>query len=200
MELYKTPPEKYYEACITYHLVEYYRMLYRRRLYPFSISQIREKELGFDFGYETARGHVFLLQYKRPIGVGARGYFWDIEKEQAETLTQLPVRSYYVLPAFSKSKEWYDGLDKTYFLPTQMVCNWLRYQNVEKKARLHQREPLVRNSDPRGFDLFEKELNSALSARQPGYRTDFEEALMQIPETWGICGYWIGGEDDHDFG
>ena len=49
------PPERYYEACITHHLVRLAEMR-GRRLYPFSISQLREKACGFDFGYACRHG------------------------------------------------------------------------------------------------------------------------------------------------
>ena len=40
------PPEKYYEACITYHILRYYEEKRIGRIFPFSISQIREKQKG----------------------------------------------------------------------------------------------------------------------------------------------------------
>lgn len=73
--------------------------MYNRRLYPFSISQVKEKQLGFDFGYEVSKGNVFLAQYKRPCGKGKSGIMWEIKKEQAALLAKQPVRSFYVLPA-----------------------------------------------------------------------------------------------------
>ena len=188
-KLYHTPPEKYYEACVTYHLITYFKMLYRKTVYPFSISQVREKAVGFDFGYEVQKGTVFLLQYKRPIGEGAQGYFWEIERTQAEVLAGMPVRSYYVLPAFVQTAEWYEGLEKTYFIPTQRIWRWLQ-KKPEKRARLHQCEPLVTDADPRCFDPYGTELHCAAYTEEIPYG----KGMVQLPEyvEHGICGYWIG--------
>ena len=107
MELYvyqDTPPEKYYEAYITYHLVRYFEQVYSRRLYPFSISQIREKKLGFDFGYELSEGNLFLVQFKRPYVMGNGRIKWQIEKEQAEILAKQPAKVYYACRHFWMEK------------------------------------------------------------------------------------------------
>lgn len=40
----KFPPEKYYEACITYHIVRYCEEKQMGRIFPFGISQIQEKK------------------------------------------------------------------------------------------------------------------------------------------------------------
>lgn len=194
MELYlyrDTPPEKYYEACITYHLIGYFEQMYGRRLYPFSISQIQEKKVGFDFGYELSRGNVFLAQFKRPYVLGKSEIGWKIEKEQAEILAKQPVRAYYVLPAFLEREEWYEGLDKTFFVPAGAVYTWTCSRNAAKSAWLHACDGLVAGSDPKAFDPFGKELKNALQREQE----DTEEAFlnqMRGALTDQICGYWIG--------
>lgn len=43
INLYDTPPEKYYEACITFNLIQYFSTNYGKKVYPFSITQLREK-------------------------------------------------------------------------------------------------------------------------------------------------------------
>ena len=53
------PPEKYYEACVTYHIVRYYEENFDERIFPFSISQIQEKREGYDFGYLRNPEQVF---------------------------------------------------------------------------------------------------------------------------------------------
>ena len=194
MELYicqNTPPEKYYEACITYHLVCYFEKMYNRRLYPFSISQIQEKKLGFDFGYELSKGNVFLVQFKRPYVKENGKIKWNIEKEQAEMLLKQSVRTYYALPAFLDGKDWYEGLDKTFFVPTGRVYTWMRGKKAEQSAWLGSEERIISAYDSRFSDLFGRDLKNAL--RQESNYTE-EDLLQQVNETVAdqICGYWIG--------
>lgn len=194
MELYAyqdTPPEKYYEACITYHLVRYFEQVYSRCLYPFSISQIREKKLGFDFGYELSEGNLFLVQFKRPYVMGNGRIKWQIEKEQAEILAKQPAKAYYALPAFLDGKEWYEGLDKTFFVPAGIVYTWVRSKKVEQSAWLSEEKRIISVSDSSFHDFFGRDLKNALRAEINYAEEDF---LKQINEAVAdqICGYWIG--------
>ena len=114
-----TPPEKYYEACLTYHFVRQFEMI-GRKLYPFSISQKKEKERGYDFGYSNLQD-VFLIQYKRPykIKVYPDKYTWLIDRKQLHTINGhlFSGYTYYALPMFDSENDWYLGLDKTVFVP-----------------------------------------------------------------------------------
>lgn len=194
MELYLhqgTPPEKYYEACITYHLVRYFEQMYNRRLYPFSISQIQEKKLGFDFGYELSKGNVFLVQFKRPYVKGDRGLMWKIEKEQAEVLAKQSARAYYALPAFLEREDWYEGLDKTFFVPAGSVYTWVRSKKVDQSAWLNAEERIISASGMGFFTPFGGDLKNALRLELNYTEEDF---LMQVNGAVAdqICGYWIG--------
>lgn len=194
MELYihrNTPPEKYYEACVTYHLVRYFERIYNRRLYPFSISQIWEKKLGFDFGYELSKGNVFLVQFKRPYVKENGKIKWKIEKEQAEVLVRQSARAYYALPAFLNGKDWYEGLDKTFFVPAGSVYTWMRSKQVEQSAWLGEEERIISASDTSFVGSFGRDLRNAL--RQEINYTE-EDFLKQVngAGTDQICGYWIG--------
>ena len=194
MELYvyqDTPPEKYYEACITYHLVRYFEQVYSRRLYPFSISQIREKKLGFDFGYELSEGNLFLVQFKRPYVMGNGRIKWQIEKEQAEILAKQPAKVYYALPAFLDGKEWYEGLDKTFFVPAGIVYTWVRSKKVEQSAWLSEEKRIISVSDSSFHDFFGRDLKNALRAEINYAEEDFLKQINKEVEDQ-ICGYWIG--------
>ena len=194
MELYvyqDTPPEKYYEACITYHLVRYFEQVYSRRLYPFSISQIREKKLGFDFGYELSEGNLFLVQFKRPYVMGNGRIKWQIEKEQAEILAKQPAKVYYALPAFLGGKEWYEGLDKTFFVPAGIVYTWVRSKKVEQSAWLNEEKRIISVSDSSFHDFFGRDLKNALRAEINYAEEDFLKQINEAVEDQ-ICGYWIG--------
>lgn len=194
MELYvyqDTPPEKYYEACITYHLVRRFELIYNRRLYPFSISQIREKKLGFDFGYELSKGNVFLVQFKRPYVMGNGRIKWQIEKEQAGMLAKQPAKAYYALPTFLDGKEWYEGLDKTFFVPAGIIYTWVRRKKVEQNAWLDERERIVSDSNSNFGDLFGRDLKKALRTEMNYTDEDFLEQVNGAMEDQ-ICGYWIG--------
>lgn len=194
MELYihhSTPPEKYYEACITYHLVRRFELIYNRRLYLFSISQIREKKLGFDFGYELPEGNLFLVQFKRPYVMGNGRIKWQIEKEQAGILAKQPAKVYYTLPTFLDGKEWYEGLDKTFFVPAGIIYTWVRSKKVEQNAWLDEGERILSASDSNLGDLFGRELKNALRMEMNYTDEDFLEQVNGAMEDQ-ICGYWIG--------
>lgn len=108
------PPEKYYEACITYHILRYYEEKRIGRIFPFSISQIREKTEGYDFGYYLEDKEYFFIQYKRPYyGSSA----WQINIGQLNTIVENGIGkiTYYAFPDFHNIFEWYTGLENTFF-------------------------------------------------------------------------------------
>ena len=123
-------PEKYYEACITYHIVRYWEENYGERIYPFSISQIQEKEKGYDFGYRGNPEKVFYIQYKRPepISLDWEGGTWRVDIQQLETIIQRNIGgcTYYAFPGFYDAAEWYQGLEKTCFLSADDLFTQLR--------------------------------------------------------------------------
>lgn len=115
------PPEKYYESCITYHLVKEFEERFEKKLYPFSISQIEEKCEGYDYGY-TFSNRSFFIQYKRPYSFmcesGIPVYNWNVCREQLSVINRQPhsLKTYYALPAFIDIMKWFEGIDHTYFV------------------------------------------------------------------------------------
>lgn len=199
MELYiyhSTPPEKYYEACITYHLVRRFELIYNRRLYPFSISQIQEKKLGFDFGYELSAGNLFLVQFKRPYVKDNGKIKWNIEKEQAEILAKQSAKAYYALPTFLDGKEWYEGLDKTFFVPAGIIYTWVCNKKADQSAWLGEEERIISASDANFADYCGRDLKNTL--RQEINYTE-EDCLKQVNGAMEdqICGYRIGEAIDN---
>ncbi|MEC0348265.1 hypothetical protein [Bacillus subtilis] len=119
----KIPPEKYYEACITYHLVNYFEFTLEKKIYPFSISQIEEKKEGYDFGYKMSE-KSFFIQHKRPYKVIPKDtYHWKIEIEQLKTINRKAnnINTYYALPSFGDSMGWYEALDNTFFVNSRSL-------------------------------------------------------------------------------
>lgn len=196
------PPEKYYEACITYHLVRHYKLICDKELYPFSITQIRERELGFDFGYELSRGRVFLGQYKRPVMKRDGHYAWQINRAQLEALAEVPVPAFYILPAFSGVKEWYEGLEKSHFLPAGAVLLWMQSQEGKKDVLLHETDPLLQTVRALPFDAFGGRFHRAALA-EPVMEEELMERIgrLQAGESEPVWGYWAKEEgreaDDH---
>jgi hypothetical protein len=129
------PPEKYYEACITYHLVNEFRDRFDQTLYPISISQIEEHFKGYDFGY-CFSGSSFFIQYKRPVTLQNDIYSWHIDKDQLQIINKRSdlFKTYYALPAFSDMMEWYGGIDHTYFIVAPI------FQHMLKKLRQRSRK------------------------------------------------------------
>lgn len=129
------PPEKYYEACITHHLVNEFKERYDRLLYPFSISQIEENSKGFDFGY-TFSSKSFYIQYKRPFSfeVVDSKCSWQIDKTQLSVINSqsYALQTYYALPAFINTNLWFSGIDNTYFIESNRLAFSLK-QNQNKK-------------------------------------------------------------------
>lgn len=115
----KFPPEKYYEACITYHIVRYCEEKQMGRIFPFSISQVQEKKEGYDFGYQMDSQNLFFVQYKRPQMrmTVSNSAVWMIDIGQLKTIVEAGIGaySYYALPEFYDYREWYEGLEKRIF-------------------------------------------------------------------------------------
>ena len=156
------PPEKYYEACVTYHIVRYYEENFDERIFPFSISQIQERREGYDFGYLRNPEQVFYIQYKRPdvSGLSYDGYVWRVDIEQLETIIRRHIGhcTYYAFPGFCHISEWYQGLEKTWFLSADDLFTQLRL-----RKKLTQKSVVVRAKNWR-LKSFE-----AYFSRNPSY-------------------------------
>lgn len=124
------PPEKYYEAFITYHILRYYEEKRIGRIFPFSISQIREKTEGYDFGYYLEDKEYFFIQYKRPYyGSSA----WQINIGQLNTIVENGIGeiTYYAFPDFHNIFEWYTGLENTFFLSAVDLATQIRLKKMK---------------------------------------------------------------------
>lgn len=125
-------PEKFYEACVTYNIVDFYKSNTNKRVYPFSISQHKENKEGYDFGYEVD-SNSFMIQYKRPENIKLDNKFtWKIDEEQLKTIlnTGIDDKIFYCFPGFSDFRNWYEALKMTYFaLPSDI------YTYLERSCR-----------------------------------------------------------------
>ena len=182
------PPEKYYEACITYHLV---REAERRgwRLYPFSISQVLERQWGFDFGYDCAGGQVFLAQYKRPIR-RSNGWQWTIDREQFWTLRRCGLPTYYALPGFFHASEWYEGMDHTIFLSVSALEPWMLEQGEGPSACLDRRDPILRQETPAAA-LFPGGLGRVQAGDAARQLSLTGEQYRMLSGLTDVVGYWL---------
>lgn len=137
-------PEKYYESCITYNIVNYYDEEKRIKIYPYSISQNEENDLGYDFGYEVVK-NMFFIQYKRPHKKLSNGKFtWLIDLEQLETIMSNEHYCnsvYYCLPNFNDIKQWYNAFDNSYFIKATIL-----HKQLEGKLRKGQKIKSIRES------------------------------------------------------
>jgi len=133
----KIPPEKYYEACITYNLIYDFEMKLDTKLYPFSISQIEEKDKGYDFGYKLSNDSFF-VQYKRPniYETKSEKFNWKIDIEQLKVINNnnFKLKTYYALPWFIDVGEWYHALDLTYFIDAVKLKYILKNKANNKSA------------------------------------------------------------------
>lgn len=133
----KIQPEKYYEACITHHLVNYFEFTLDKKLYPFSISQIEEKNKGYDFGYKIS-SKSFFIQFKRPFkSITGETYHWKIEIEQLNTINRMGdnLYTYYALPSFANSEDWYEAMDKTFFINAHNLERQIEQLNSGKRLK-----------------------------------------------------------------
>lgn len=126
-------PEKYYENCLTYNIVNYYVSNFDKYIYPFTISQREEKEEGYDFGY--CLNDFFAIQYKKPILLES-SYSWRISKEQLNVIIRngLYTKIFYAFPAFHNITQWYSALDHCYFIRADRLFSYL---NKKKKSTIN---------------------------------------------------------------
>lgn len=187
------PPEKYYEACITYHIVNYYQRTHSKKVLPFSISQMEEHEKGYDFGYYFTAEEIFYIQYKRPndIKLAAGEINWKINLDQLKTIIEggLGDCTYYALPGFRDITEWYEGLDKTYFTRADDLYTYLRLLKKldRQSAVIDERVRILRKFE----DYFGKEhlfLNVLAEEKDPEINY---EIYRQLPEQ-NLWGYLVG--------
>ncbi|MEK5039888.1 hypothetical protein [Sporosarcina sp. FSL K6-3457] len=161
-------PEKFYESCLTYNIIQYFDEVLEQKVYPFSISQLEEKSAGYDYGYEVSN-KSFFIQYKRPI-VEMNGDLcsWKINKEQLKTINShnYNIYTYYALPNFGSFKDWYEGLDKTYFIEASKLQQYLGNNNA-KNPTINARKYKLDN-----WDTLSKKIEGA-------YRNLAEDSFRQ---------------------
>lgn len=160
------PPEKYYEACITYNLISEFDLIFEKKLFPFSISQLEEKSNGYDFGY-TYSDQSFFIQYKRPITCDPV-YSWKICREQLNVINshEFAIKTYYALPDFIDTMQWYTGLEKTYFVSAPQLKNYLDTKKTnEKISSIKANSTILKRSD----DIF---FNNTSFQKNVAYKTE----------------------------
>lgn len=167
------PPEKYYEACITYHIVRYFFEKQGKQIYPFSISQIKEKDEGYDFGYMNMSEQVFFVQYKRPAWATMPDgrMSWEVDIEQLRTVLGCGIgcQAYYALPAFVDFSEWYSGLERTYFINAEELYTLLRLQ-----GRMGQKTAMIREA------TWKMKKFEGYFTEQCGYKNILAEDIIEI--------------------
>jgi len=183
--LSKIPPEKYYEACITHHLVNEFDTQLDIKLYPFSISQIEENDRGFDFGYEFD-SYSFFIQYKKPHmhEIETKKTAWKINIDQLKTIrsNDIGLRTFYVLPGFTNTSEWYDGLDQSYFVDAARLYNHNIGKLMQKTTTLNSDSEILRHWSYYFNINIRKQSNTALR-KSTGYKltsTDIIEYINQL--------------------
>lgn len=184
-------PEKHYEACLTYHMIEFYKNKYGKKIYPFSISQIQEKEKGFDFGYQIEQGTIFFVQYKRPAEFPlCNGSFrWEINIEQLQTILDGGIGNctYYALPAFFRISDWYEGLEMSWFIRADHLWAQLRILDKlkEKTVRINEKQYRLQQFS----EIFGQESYWNVLCKNEYERNSFcYEKLLEDKE---LCGYFI---------
>lgn len=147
LEIKNRPPEKYYEACITYHLVNEFKQRFDIELYPFSISQIEEYTEGYDFGYKFSCDS-FVIQYKRPDVYSNGEYYWKINREQLDKLNSnnYKLRAYYALPAFIDTNKWFEGFESTFFVEAAKLQYFLK-SKINKNNNINSKSKILEDSD-----------------------------------------------------
>ncbi len=142
------PPEKYYEACITYHILRYFEEVGIGRIFPFSISQIRENTEGYDFGYYLEDQGRFFIQYKRPYYGSS---VWQIDIRQLKTIIKNGIEkiTYYAFPDFHDIFEWYTGLENTFFLSAADLATQIRLKKMKgfETVQINKREWRLKRFD-----------------------------------------------------
>ena len=181
-------PEKYYEACVTYNIISYFHEKRDEIIYPFSISQVKEKKEGYDFGYE-GNNKIFLLQYKRPRQLRDDCYSWEIDKDQLEVIINNSYGNltYYALPSFDDYKLWYEALCET----NMKFVDALTVQRYLDKTG---RKSINSNWD--GLKCWEQVVDELFGVNS--YKSALEvetqncrEELLRILEMEGVIGYEV---------
>ncbi|MEK3881114.1 hypothetical protein [Paenibacillus sp. FSL M7-0420] len=135
-------PEKYFENCITYNILNYFNNKLGFKLFPFSISQNMEHKYGFDFGYKYI-DDFFAIQYKKPIYVNNIAK-WAINIDQLKTILSMGLgkKVYYCFPDFNRVDLWYLGLDYSFFTRADRLYTYL---NNTRKKSVKKDDPIVQN-------------------------------------------------------
>jgi hypothetical protein len=163
------PPEKYFEACITYHLVNDFKERFDKRVFPFSISQIEEKSKGYDFGY-TFSNESFFIQYKRPLAYDTDTsiYSWQISREQLSIINHqnYALKTYYALPAFVNTKQWYEALEHTYFVIAPKLEDYLNKKKRTKTNNIYSNIDILKSWSHYSSIYASKQRNTVLKLKQ----------------------------------
>lgn len=180
-------PEKYYEACVTYNIINYFKEKRDECVFPFSISPVKERREGYDFGYSIKKD-FFLLQYKKPYKI-CNGYRWDIDREQLKVIVNNRYASvvYYALPKFDNYKMWYHALseDNMKFIDSITLQTYLERTN---KRSINTRCEELKDWEQVIFELFSKTGYKSVLADK---KQEFVEEIMDLVLMEGVIGYEI---------
>ncbi len=180
-------PEKFYEACVTCNIINYFKEKRAECVFPFSVSPVREKQEGYDFAYEV-KDKIFLLQFKRP-NRNESCYRWDIDIEQLKVIVNNTYASvaYYALPQFDDYKMWYQVLSKKYVKFIDAI-SLQKYLAKTGKKSINSSYEELKDWEQVVFELFGmNSYNSALKVENWNYQKE----LMTLLELEEMVGYEV---------
>lgn len=180
-------PEKFYEACVTYNIINFFDEKRAEKVFPFSVSPVQEKTEGYDFAY-AIKDTIFMLQFKRPYK-NMSGYRWEINIDQLNVIIRNAYGSvvYYALPQFEDYKLWYQALDceNMKFIDATSLKKYL----VETgKKSINSSYAKLKNWDQVVYELFGmNSYNSTVHIEDLNY----QEQLITLLKLEGMVGYEI---------
>lgn len=180
-------PEKFYEACVTYNIINFFDEKRAEKVFPFSVSPVQEKTEGYDFAYEI-KNKFFMLQFKRPYKK-MNGYSWKINIDQLNVIVRNEYGSvvYYALPQFEDYKLWYQALnyENMKFIDATSLQKYI--VGTGKKSINSSYEKL-KNWDQVVYELFGMNCyNSIVHIEDLNY----QEQLITLLKLEGMVGYEV---------
>lgn len=190
-------PEKYYEACITYNLINDFRIRFDQPLYPISFSQMHEHHHGLDFGYLSV-DQGFFLQYKRPFTQNNNIISWEINIEQLETICSMPFSfaCFYALPAFFDVRQWYEGLRHCFFVSARALRNHIGVRIKQRSYFLHSDSITLQQWESIAESFFVAYNNTVVPIEDTVVTmAQVASFIDQISDTWESAWFYMIKED-----
>lgn len=180
-------PEKFYEACVTCNIITYFKEKRDEIIYPFAVSQVREREEGYDFGYNM-NDRMFLLQYKRPKKC-EKMYRWDIDVDQLDVIVnnQYGDLTYYALPMFDEYRLWYKALEPSNIKFIDAIT-LKKYLELTGKKSINSGNEKLKDWEQVVYELLG--INSYKSALAEDSK-DYINELLRLLMIDGVIGYEI---------